>query len=148
MESQITVVHYFIIMIEQICNLWGEKKWADLKLLYPIRHRPPLNGFIETWNAVSLPVWQICVQWTSQRPFWKSVGPRHAENAYRTASASHRWENRLEDVLNHRANLEIEVVQTYRDYFEKPFSKRSHNLLHTNRALWKCPLSPRVREVR
>ena len=40
------------------------------------------------------------------------------------------------------------VVQAYRDYFEKPLSERSHKLLHTDHALWKCPLSPRFREVR
>ena len=38
------------------------------------------------------------------------------------------------------------VIQAYRDFFERPLSERSHKLLHTNQELWKCPLSPCIRD--
>ncbi len=37
------------------------------------------------------------------------------------------------------------VIKIYEDYFGKPLSHRSHELLHTNQNDWVCPVSPKVR---
>lgn len=36
------------------------------------------------------------------------------------------------------------IIKIYEDYFEKPLSHRSHELLHTDQNDWICPLSPYI----